>query len=372
MNFVDTVRFAYDVPAANEEAEGRNVARELLYAAVVINADTFPRMWALIGKTFENIGASHKGHLFFVQASHEVQATCVRSGDSAAFLFSSALVERFDDDEILFVIGHEYGHHHFKHGHIPVTQDAKAVLRSNVLRRAAEITADRVGLLAAKNLNAAIAALIKTATGLDGRNVRFQANSFLRQYNALIKHGPSPREAMSSHPFFLMRLRALLLFSRSREYAQTQGASGYNLMGREEIDAILRHDLQRLSGVALDDIESDIIRDAILMGAFLVFANDGKITKEEQGFVKEYIGDVDFSHIMQLLREGGIERLSYEFETVLNYIQRTPFPKADLTRLQNTLGLLLETFPEEDTKNLKHILKGRDNFMGTLKNQKTT
>ena len=252
-----------------------------------------------------------------MQASHELQAICLPGNEKAAFIFTSALLERFDDEEILFVIGHEFGHNYFKHINIPTNQDARTILRANILNRAAEILADRIGLLAGRNLNAATSALIKLATGLDNRNVRFDISSFLRQYGELIKRGPSLHEALSSHPLFLMRLRALILFSSCSEYARYQGADEYNLMSREEIDRILHKDLQRLSGVAIDEIENDIIRDTILLGAILVFGNDGRISREEQSFIKEYVGDADISKAVDLLKTGGIERLAYEFETAL-------------------------------------------------------
>lgn len=364
MNFIDTVRFSYDMSPGDSDGEnagaGNPAAKELLYSAVIVKEDTFPRLWSLIGKTFENLGEKMEGHAFFVAASNELQALCLRGAGAASFLFSSALVERFDDAELMFVIGHEIGHQYFRHGRAPVTIDAKSVLRCNILSRSAEISADRAGLLGTRDLNAAISALIKTVTGLDSRNVRFQVNAFLRQYNDLLKHGPSHHEALSSHPMFLLRLRALILFSHSREYAQQQGLTGYNLRTLGEIDNLLHHDLQRLSGISLADIESDIIRDAILLGAFLVFANDGKITKDEQNFVHEYIGTNDFSRVMDMLHEGGIDRLAYEFESTLEYISNGSFADADRRRMREVFQRITDTFPDNDTHRLRQILNARN------------
>jgi hypothetical protein len=363
MKLLKEVRFSFDISNENKissEIGPSKTVNELLYSAVLVSKETFPRLHSLIERAFANLRQTFAHHSFFVQASNELQAICLAGDEKAAFVFTSALLERFDDEEILFVIGHEFGHNYFKHRNIPTNQDAKAILRANILSRAAEISADRIGLLAGRNLNAATSALIKLATGLDNRNVRFDINGFLRQYGELIKRGPSLHEAMSSHPLFLLRLRAIILFSRCREYASHQGADAYNLMSLGEIDKILHKDLQRLSGVAIDEIENDIIRDTILLGAILVFGNDGKISREEQSFIREYVGDADISKAVDFLKTGGIERLAYEFETALDYVKKSAFSNDLNKRLQRIFSRIVNTFPAEDTKRLRAIMNARE------------
>jgi Zn-dependent protease with chaperone function len=77
-------------------------------------------------------------------------------------MFSSALIEAFDDQELAFVVGHELGHHMFSHHEVPVSQlsresqlEAGVVLELYAWSRYAEISADRAGLACVGELDSA-------------------------------------------------------------------------------------------------------------------------------------------------------------------------------------------------------------------------
>jgi hypothetical protein len=124
---------------------------------------------------------------------------------------TSALVEHLDGEEQAFVIGHELGHFLLDHHYLPLPP-ASSLERYSVLR-AREISADRLGLVACANPEAAIRAVIKTFSGLSDRHLRFDASAFLRscfdeENRSQMQSGPA-----DTHPSFAVRARCLVHFS---------------------------------------------------------------------------------------------------------------------------------------------------------------
>jgi len=92
-------------------------------------------------------------------------------------ILNSALVAAFDEDEIKFILGHEFSHIKCSHtSYLPLTNSAENMVQIPIISdilgfvfllwsRKAEYTCDRGGLIACRNLNASIAALAKLAIG---------------------------------------------------------------------------------------------------------------------------------------------------------------------------------------------------------------
>ena len=141
--------------------------KKLLYSSVLIKENTFPRLYSIIQQTFHQLAVTPDAtSLFFVYASNDLQAFYhLSKGKTPVFVFSSALIERFNDKEIAFVIGHEYGHYFYGHGHSLPTNDHYSIMRENMLSRAAEISADRMGLIACQDINTATAVCTVQASG---------------------------------------------------------------------------------------------------------------------------------------------------------------------------------------------------------------
>ena len=108
--------------------------------------------------------------------------------------FSSSLLEAFDENELMFVVGHEFGHHVYQHHDIPIgyilngkhRPSASLALQLFTWARYAEISADRAGAYCANDLNAVARALFKLASGLtDNRVVNFDLAEFLGQLDEM-------------------------------------------------------------------------------------------------------------------------------------------------------------------------------------------
>lgn len=367
MTDLNSIRFCNDFPGwgqlqdAKPSGESDCLLRELLYSTVLVKPETFPRLSGIIASVIEKISLPPR-YLpsFFVRNSAEIQATAISSrlSSATAIVLSSALVERFDDRELSFVIGHEIGHIVFSHcGGNGRPEQASGLIKMRQLaqQRAAEISADRVGLYSCGDVSAAASSLIKTATGLDEQNVRFDVQCFLQQYGTLIESGPSPLEALSSHPMFLLRIRALLLFSRSREHAELLGKGSGLRLSLVNVDASIARDLSRMSGLDLDGIEDKMVQRALLLASFVVFASDGRLSREEQDFLRATFGDIDFGDILEIIRERGLEGVIYEFKGAMGDIINSS--RKIHERLHVFLNELIRNFPSEHTEPLTDALK---------------
>ncbi len=365
MKFLNAIRFSADVSVSKatsfEGDEQSDIIKNLLRSSVLIRPEIFPRVYANIKIALANIGQKEELDTFFLYQSNDMQAAYVRGigyCKKPVFLLSSSIIERMSDDELKFVIGHEYGHYFYRHTSIPETANPVSVLRKGMLSRASEISADRIGLIACGNVKAATSVIIKLTTGLDEKNVKFNISALLKQYKELLKFGPSAEEAMSSHPLFLIRLKALVLFSRTKQYLERNNFRNSRQIAVSEVDEILLKDFRKLSGFALSEIDNTIVQNVMLLGAMLIFASDRHLSKDEQMFFYDYFGDIDYSWTIDILKEKGIEGLSFEFEKSLRYILSSNFKDEYLERLVNFFKILAETFSSEDTKRFRSIIHG--------------
>ncbi len=182
----------------------------------------------------------------FVYPSPEIQAACASDGANACVIrFSSALIETLSDEEFEFVAGHELGH--FLLGHRKTADEQS--LEHYMFSRAAEISADRIGLVACQSLDASVRAMMKTVSGLTSRHLRFDVGTFIAQ----IKEKTSNDGVYASHPSMLVRCRSLLWFSTGTDIRSEEVLSAEN---RVTLDKRIDDDFKRyVDGEARERIE---------------------------------------------------------------------------------------------------------------------
>ena len=152
----------------------------------------------------------------FVYSCGDLNAQCF-SGDSNVTIirFSSRLIELLDLEELKFIIGHELGHFLFGHncqGNLNEDASVDSNESSLISSRAQELSSDRVGFLACEDINSAVRAMIKVASGLSDKYLRFDVSAFLNQLeqtSSLQKYNSK----LSSHPSMWIRCKALFWFS---------------------------------------------------------------------------------------------------------------------------------------------------------------
>jgi hypothetical protein len=221
-------------------------------------------------------------------------------------VISSALVERLKIDEIRFVIGHEIGHFLCGHWRYPNEDedgslgDRLATLR---LMRAAEISADRIGMLACGSLEHAYAAMIKVAAGLGEPHLQPDIPSILLQFRELARGEGAASAIWTTHPIIPMRVRSLLRFEPICRAIRQNGA--YTEEDLMKVDDAIEVDFQRSSGFALQKISDKQLELARVWGLVLLFASDGVISKAEQHLMIENLGKETTTKVLKFLRSQG-------------------------------------------------------------------
>src|SRR5262245_48038168 len=203
------LRFSYsaDRPIDAPESLGLEIST-LWQSELAISPLVTPQLAASLETVRRRLGVPTSACQGFVYESPHVQASCgVVDASRCVVRFSSALVELLTPEEFQFVAGHELGHFIFGHRR----RDIQSGNLENLLRsRAQEISVDRAGLLGCASLNDGLSAIMKSASGLSSRHIRFDVTTFVAQ---LEEAGPSPTLAGASHPSLVCRARALLWFS---------------------------------------------------------------------------------------------------------------------------------------------------------------
>ncbi|GEM_PF-1223086 len=316
MNFLD-VRYRFDDPSQHglggslrDNPPGTDRTRShLLASAVKITPALFPDLAAGLKDLGESMRLDEEVDCF-VTADPVIQAYCIphNSGDSDHFtvVLSSALVERLKHEEIRFVIGHEIGHFLCGHWRYPSEDDHGSVgdrLATLRLMRAAEITADRIGMMACRSLDHACAAMIKVAAGLGEPFLQPDIPSILLQFRDLARGDGTSSAIWTTHPVIPLRVRALLRFEPVyRRIMQDDKDYADELF---KIDDAVEADFHKSSGGALRKISDKQLELARVWGLVALFSADGVISKAEQELMVESLGDKTTYKVIQFLKSKG-------------------------------------------------------------------
>ena len=214
-----------------------------------VTSDNYPDIYDYLRYAAQVLDVKNVPDLY-IEWGYNINA-CTVGAENPIIVLNSGLIDLCDDDEIMFVIGHELGHVKSNHmlyhmmaqvfnfiiDQIPLGSIAAAPLQYALYYwdRMSEFTADRAGLMACQNKEAAIRAFMKMS-GMPIKqfnNVNYQ--TFLQQatdfkqlddesLNKLIK---LISIADASHPWTVMRAAELLNWIRSDEYD--------NLIGHQKL-----------------------------------------------------------------------------------------------------------------------------------------
>jgi hypothetical protein len=360
---LDSIRFSHDRPSrvsvegTTSEERQESLLTDLLHRSVKIRPETFPRVASAIQAAESRLLGEGMPPDVFVHSDANMQACCFLPGhyDHPVILLTSSLIERLEVDELTSVIGHEIGHAVFKHNN-PDHSSVEGLERLKILAasRSAEVSADRAGLLACRNLNAAVSALIKITTGLGGNDIRFDLQAFLQQFSEITEKGPSMSETMSTHPLFLLRIRALFMFANSIEYHNCIGRHGIGSQTLDEADRGIMRDIRKISGLSLEEVDDELITQILILASFAVFTADGKFSKDEQDFFKEAFGEIDASEEVKLAQQKGHSGVLYELRRRLSLLGGVS--PQDEERMKTFFSVLTQTFPQDHTEPLRTTL----------------
>jgi hypothetical protein len=228
-------------------------------------------------------------------------------------ILSSRLVEVFSPDELWFVIGHELGHVGWDHFGIPMPLAAtvedragRIVERATALKlylwcRAAEISADRAGLVCAGSPEAAARGFFKLASGLSAAHVHADLDVYAAQIESLASTPAArvkPRDddatldCFSTHPYSPLRVRAVVAFARSKSYLSAIGRATEGALDDADLEAIVERDLALMDPSYLEEKgeAAEALRRLLYCGGLSVAAANGEVAPSELGALKALLG----------------------------------------------------------------------------------
>jgi Zn-dependent protease with chaperone function/uncharacterized tellurite resistance protein B-like protein len=290
--------------------------RRLLTGAVRLSRSMAPAIADVLAECRGRLGVERPVELY-VQHDARPNAFCVnRKGASAIVVaLSSRLVETFAPAELAFVIGHELGHVVFDHlslpmPHVAVVEDlgGRMVSRASALElyvwcRAAELSADRAGLVCARDPEAAGSAFFKLSSGLGGGPVRIDLEAYQAQVLSLASapearppdaqpvDGDATLDCFATHPFSPLRVRAMAAFARSEAYARLSGR-GAGELSDEQVETLVEGELAIMEPSYLEETtaHSRLLRRLLYSAGLVVAAASGGISTVERDALRALLG----------------------------------------------------------------------------------
>ena len=213
----------------------RDVARtELLGTAVKVSDQQYPRVF----EAAKLAGAALRVRVpvVFAAPAGSLKVKVLGTEDAPHLIVNLELAEKLEDYELVAAIAHELAH--VQNGHILyatalhyLTHSAvffvrwvvqPAIMTLQAWSRRAEVTCDRAALLAVRDLDKALGAMVKLELGLDKAS-GFNTGDYLRTMPDLKKGLGRYAELFRSYPYVPKRVQALRLFAESALYAQLTG-----------------------------------------------------------------------------------------------------------------------------------------------------
>lgn len=241
----------------------------------------------------------------FVYASAEMNALCYsdtsRGGGVLVFV-SSAVVTGLQPREWQCIIGHELGHHLLGHHRYPEAESPHVNLRALELRRAAEISADRAGLIACADVEVALRAMLKVASGLGESHLDIDVSDYMRQLAELRDTVGDEGIFFATHPPFPVRVRAVLRFDSALREIEAGGNPAELL---QQIDESVQRDIDSASCGTGGNRFTEQARSAAFWAAAVSLCVDGSFSTSDQVLMTERFGQDRVDALKRLLAGSG-------------------------------------------------------------------
>lgn len=337
-SFLSTYRYPNDTPGGHTGGSPhllKHLRSLFLHESLKVSPSVTPLVENALQEACQTIGLPREVVEAFVFNSEQTNAQSVTlSKEHCIIRISSRLVELLNSHELRFVIGHELGHFVFEHS-VKTDQEEGLDEEGFLLSKAAEVSSDRVGLLACRTTLDATKAILKSISGLPSEHLGDDFTDFLDQYQDRTQsHDLSP--FFTSHPSFLIRARALLWFdlirSESEPLRQTIKLNELNERIRKEMDLVFdRHSRRKILKAEKDVYLWLCLRHAL---------DDGVFSKAEQKFFLEEFG----SHVLESLKALISEQ---QHEQIVSFIEK------EIERTTMTLRKVLPRNFEETMRRLQ-------------------
>lgn len=301
-----------------------NARKNLLKTGMKLTRKLAPEVHKVLDLCKERLGLKSEVEIY-VEADVNLNAFCCPPDASGLLIgVTSALLERFDEAELAFVIGHEIGHALFNHSRFPVRAllendnggefSPLHAMRLFSWKRNAEISADRIGLICNRDFNAAARAFFKLSSGVTAGTLKFHVDEFVNQLTELSQQeggGMDPQDWYSTHPLSPMRVKALDMFNRSENYFKLQQKLDAAEISEVQLEVEIKKFMATMEPSYLQERTevSRYMRDFLFTSGFLVAAANGQIDDSELDALAKVLTPEEVAQRVNELTETGIDEL---------------------------------------------------------------
>jgi len=243
----------------------------------------------------------------FVQADPSPNAHILMDGGEPIVLLHSGLFSILETDELTTVVGHELGHWGLRHPP-PGPEDDSTVVTAlaREAARAAEVSADRVALAAAKDFRSALRVEVKLACGLGAKHLRLDdLDAFIGELETGPIEADRKWEAFSTHPEMQFRFWAQHQFSQTDRFRSVVGAAGG--LPWMEVEQAIEDRFLSLGGGLAFRWTVDALHEALAWIGVLLVAEDEIVTDEEHERLVQLVGMVWAEDATIYARRHGLD-----------------------------------------------------------------
>ncbi|MCH9687399.1 MAG: DUF4011 domain-containing protein [Deltaproteobacteria bacterium] len=283
------------------------IRRRLLAQALRLTESMAATAYAQAHEAANMLGV--KGTIELYQSSGRENAALHLVETPILLEIQGRMLSLVDDGAAVALFGHELGHY-LAHGpwhELGATAlagaalaqqgllSARGVLAAGQLVVAREITADRVGLLAAQDLDAALRLEMAATTGLSGSALSWDTKAYLEQCTELMEQTLAEGDAAmaTTHPEHSLRAWAVGLFWETAEF-QTLTGRGPGTRTLADVDARITQALGNAPlelGYDARDQPPAFLAECALAGSVLVAHADGEVAPEELDAIEDAFAD---------------------------------------------------------------------------------
>lgn len=333
------------IDQANKDNSHYNARKSLLTTAMRLTENVSKPFFKIVDRCRETLNFKAPMEIFVVQDSLFNAAVMPMIDDRVIIFLTSSLLEKFSDDEIAFVLGHEMGHAMFGHITVPVNilmgyshlLSGRDLIKLKSWQRGAELSADRAGLLCSQDYNAACSAFFKLSSGITSEQFKFNVEDYMGQYADLefyLKNtdAQNVNEVYSSHPLNPIRLKALSLFKNSDTYSDLTKKSISNKISKEDLESQIKSFMDIMEPNYLDDDSkvSENIREFMFLSGYMIASANGVLDETEINQISSLVNDpnakdrllqLESQHKQDIIQ--NIYQVGSKLMFDLNAIQRT-------------------------------------------------
>lgn len=224
--------------------------------SIKVTSELFPREHKVFREVLSMLGLNANDHELYMSGENQRNAFILSTQNHSQMVLSTELSSILDEDELRFVIGHEFGHFICDHSSIPTNiitshDEIDMDFKLDVLKwsRCAEITADRYGVLCCGKLEASLSALFKVSFGIKPTSLSSLRSSMKNQYKMLVelsKGGGNKQDILSSRTHPIIPLRCVAIEITFMDIQSFKLQSSWNKSSIEYIDKELMQVINNL------------------------------------------------------------------------------------------------------------------------------